>query len=73
MVDAREVQSRLAALGYYAATVDGIWGAGSRRALSNFKLAAGLPPNADWDRATQTHLFQATEGRPELSERSAER
>ncbi len=32
LVDTREVQSRLAALGYYAARIDGIWGPGSRRA-----------------------------------------
>jgi hypothetical protein len=71
LVDAREVQSRLAALGYYAARIDGIWGGGSRRALSNFKRAAGLPANADWDRATQTHLFQATEDRSDFSDLSA--
>ena len=72
LVDAREVQSRLAALGYYVTKIDGMWGPGSRRALSNFKRAAGLPANAEWDRATQTHLFQATEERPDLSELFAE-
>ena len=62
LADAREVQRRLAALGYYATTIDGIWGPGSRRALAEFKRRAGLPANADWDRPTQDRLFQATDG-----------
>jgi hypothetical protein len=57
--DAREVQRRLAALGLYTKAIDGIWGAGTRRALAEFKRAAGLPANGDWDRATQSRLFQA--------------
>ena len=62
LADAWEVQRRLAALGYYTTTIDGIWGAGSRRALAEFKRRAGLPANADWDRTTQERLFQATDG-----------
>ncbi len=55
-------QSRLAALGFYAAAIDGVWGPGSRRALIEFKRRAGLPADADWDRPTQNRLFQATDG-----------
>jgi Putative peptidoglycan binding domain len=59
--DGREVQGRLAALGLYTGAIDGIWGAASRSALIEFKRGAGLPANPDWDRATQTTLFQATD------------
>jgi len=59
-IDAREVQRRLAALGIYTSAVDGIWGPGTRRALTEFKRRVGLPATSDWDRSTQTRLFQAT-------------
>lgn len=40
--DVRTAQSRLKALGYYAGTVDGIFGEGTQKAVQNFQIKKGL-------------------------------
>ena len=61
---AREVQRRLAALGYFAGSARGTWGPLSRGALADFKAAHQLPPNDVWDWATEAVLFNGTVNRP---------
>jgi hypothetical protein len=56
--DARAVQERLAALGLYRSTIDGLWEPNSGLALTDFKRRAGLSADAVWDWATQEQLFQ---------------
>ncbi len=55
--DARKIQSRLAELGFYTSTIDGIWGKGSRGALIEFKKSKGLPATGDWDMTVQQMLL----------------
>ena len=55
--DARKIQSRLAELGFYTSTIDGIWGKGSRGALTAFKKSKGLPATGDWDMTVQQMLM----------------
>lgn len=54
------IQQRLAELGYYKDTIDGLWGDRSRRALRGFKKDKGLPDNSRWDVPTQMALFRGT-------------
>src|SRR5829696_4162802 len=61
---AREVQRRLATLGYFAGSVRGTWGPLSRSALADFKAAHQLPPNDVWDRAIEAVLFNGSVHRP---------
>jgi len=52
--DAERIQRRLAALGYYAGKIYGLWGATSRKALRAFKTANDLADDDDWDAITET-------------------
>jgi hypothetical protein len=61
---ARDVQRRLATLGYFAGSARGTWGPLSRSALAEFKAAHQLPPNDVWDWATEAVLFNGTVHRP---------
>ena len=56
---AREVQRRLAELGYFSGTASGSWGGSSRGALRAFKVANQLPANDVWDPLTEESLFRA--------------
>jgi len=47
--DALKIQSRLSELKYYRKTGDGVWGMASRSALTDFKVANGLPADDVWD------------------------
>lgn len=55
---ARAVQQALAAAGFYSARVDGLWGAGSERALSDFRARNGLPQGDGIDACTFHYLNQ---------------
>jgi hypothetical protein len=55
--DAMRVQTRLANLGFYVGRKDGVWGSGSVKALSEFKLANGLAQDALWDANTEQALY----------------
>jgi hypothetical protein len=57
---AREVQRRLATLGYFAGSTRGTWGPLSRSALVDFKAAHQLPPTDVWDWATEAVLFNGS-------------
>jgi hypothetical protein len=54
---AREVQRRLAELGYFSGTASGSWGRSSRGSLRAFKVANQLPANDVWDLVTEEALF----------------
>jgi hypothetical protein len=54
--DAIWVQARLADLGYFTASRNGVWGPVSRRALRDFKTMNGLQENERWDRETEQRL-----------------
>ncbi|MCK9230594.1 MAG: peptidoglycan-binding protein [Syntrophales bacterium] len=58
--DASLIQFRLAELGFYRMTVDGLWGPGSQKALAAFQRAVGLAPDGAWDMQTQLKLFSGT-------------
>jgi peptidoglycan hydrolase-like protein with peptidoglycan-binding domain len=58
--DAAVIQTRLAELGFYNMTVDGLWGQGSRTALQNFQRANGLAASGEWNIQTQMILFPGT-------------
>ena len=53
----KAVQSRLAALGFAPGDEGGVWGAQSRQALRDFKIARHLPPDDVLDEATEKALF----------------
>lgn len=55
--DAKTIQSRLAELGFYKGTIDGLWGKGSRTALKSFKEKNSLKKPDSWDKETQMALF----------------
>lgn len=55
---ARRIQQRLFDLGFYAGSIDGIWGQKSRDALNVFKLSRSMPANGAWDISTQRALFR---------------
>ena len=59
--DAERIQRRLAELGYYAGSDDGVWGAASRSALRGFKAMNALADDDEWDAATEQalHAVQA--------------
>jgi peptidoglycan hydrolase-like protein with peptidoglycan-binding domain len=54
--DAERIQRRLAELGYYAGSDDGVWGAASRNALRGFKTVNRLADDDEWDAATERAL-----------------
>ena len=56
--DAAIVQRRLVDLGYLKGNADGVFGKGSRAALSKFREDAGLGGDAIWDMMTQQALFK---------------
>lgn len=58
--DAKQIQSRLAELGYYEMKVDGMFGEGSRSSLKKFREDNGLGKNALWDIETQKALFSGS-------------
>jgi peptidoglycan hydrolase-like protein with peptidoglycan-binding domain len=56
--DAKLIQGRLAGLGFYRGTIDGVWGRNSRAALRAFKEKNALANPEDWDKDTQLLLFR---------------
>jgi Putative peptidoglycan binding domain len=54
--DAEQIQRRLAELGYYAGSDDGVWGTASRNALRGFKIVNRLANDDEWDAATERVL-----------------
>jgi peptidoglycan hydrolase-like protein with peptidoglycan-binding domain len=58
--DAKMIQTRLAELGFYRGTIDGVWGRNSRAALRAFKEKHSLADPEAWDRDTQILLFRET-------------
>jgi peptidoglycan hydrolase-like protein with peptidoglycan-binding domain len=54
--DAELIQRRLAELGYYAGSDDGIWGAASRDALRMFKTVNRLSNDDEWDATAEEAL-----------------
>lgn len=54
--DAERIQRRLAELGYYAGSDDGVWGTASRNALRGFKTVNRLADDDEWDAATEQVL-----------------
>jgi hypothetical protein len=59
MDQARAVQQRLAALGFFHASATGVWSSNSRQALAAFKAQARLSGDDVWDEATERSLFGA--------------
>ena len=59
--DAKRVQQRLIELGFLFGTADGAWGARSRKALQDFRMANGLGDGDTWDEATQELLLTASD------------
>jgi peptidoglycan hydrolase-like protein with peptidoglycan-binding domain len=57
--DAKRVQQRLINLGFLFGTADGVWGARSRKALQDFRVANGIGDSDTWDEATQERLLAA--------------
>jgi peptidoglycan hydrolase-like protein with peptidoglycan-binding domain len=55
--DATSVQERLRALGYLEYVSDGIWGAGSRASLRDFRRTMLLGSDDRWDSKTQNALM----------------
>ena len=58
--DAEQIQRRLAELGYYAGSDDGVWGAASRNALRGFKTVNRLANDDEWDAATANQRAAAS-------------
>lgn len=52
------MQERLIELGYYAGKADGVFGDGTRRAVTAFQTANGLYANGEADRAVLWRLFE---------------
>lgn len=59
-VDAKKIQVRLADLGLYNGTIDGIWGKGSHQGLRLFKQEHALKNPDTWNKETQILLFRGT-------------
>jgi Putative peptidoglycan binding domain len=55
--DATSIQRRLRDLGYYFGDGNGVWGAGSRKALRDFKSRNGMQEDDRWDRETEERLW----------------
>ncbi len=58
--NAKTIQSRLASLGLYKGSIDGVWGKGSQSALKAFKEKSNLKNPDKWDKETQLLLFKKT-------------
>jgi putative chitinase len=52
----KAIQIKLAGLGYYAGSIDGIFGAKSKAALKAYQADNGLPANGQFTAATLQHL-----------------
>jgi hypothetical protein len=59
--DAKRVQQRLIERGFLSGTADGVWGARSRKALQDFRIANGMGDGDTWDEATQERLLAASD------------
>lgn len=59
--DAQVIQTRLSELGFYKGPIDGIWGRGSRAALTAFIEKNGLGSSERWDKKVQDDLFRKTD------------
>lgn len=59
----REIQSGLAALGFYSLTVDGEWGSASKAALQRFQRQAGMEANGEPSEQVLESLRLAAEER----------
>jgi hypothetical protein len=59
--DAKRVQQRLIDLGFLFGTADGVWGARSRKALQDFRVANGIGDIDPWDEATQERLLASSD------------
>jgi peptidoglycan hydrolase-like protein with peptidoglycan-binding domain len=57
--DAESIQRRLAALGYYGRSEDGVWGSASREALRSFKSRSGLTGDDEWNAPMEQALNDA--------------
>lgn len=55
----KQKQHLLAFLGYYAGTVDGIWGEQSRNATARFQKDFGLTDDGEFGQATEERIRQA--------------
>ena len=67
----KQIQHLLAYLGYYRASVDGIWGNQSSAAASRFQQDYGLPVDGIAGKETQEALKQAvSDGMPEKQEKT---
>lgn len=55
--DVREIQRRLADLGFFKAEINGLWGPKTRVALKTFKVSENLADDEVWDAAAETHLL----------------
>ena len=53
----KEVQKRLKALNYLSGSIDGVYGDGTKSAIKEFQIAAGLPSNGICNTATYNKLF----------------
>lgn len=56
------LQDALSALGYTGGGLDGVFGAGTQRAIRNFQFAQGLPVNGNADCATWIRLTSLANG-----------
>lgn len=58
--DAIRIHSKLRELGYYQAKNNVLWSVASRTALRDFKAAADLPADDEWDAPTEQKLFSTS-------------
>ncbi len=54
----KDLQTALSALGYYAANADGVYGEGTRRAVTAYQRANGIEPTGTADAPTLIRLFE---------------
>lgn len=58
--DAKKIQQRLADSGFYNQKIDGAFGKGSKKSLTDFKKAKGLGNDSIWNLETQKALFSGS-------------
>lgn len=56
--EVKRLQNALSALGYYAAGADGVFGEGTRRAVTAYQRANGLEPTGAADASTHIRLYE---------------
>ena len=61
--DAKRIQQRLIERGFLFGEADGVWGARSRKALQDFRIANGMGDGDTWDEATQERLLSASDAK----------